>query len=191
MGIVTGKLKHGLTTSLTKVSTVSRAQAFIEKCQLIDLKRHCISRGMAFELAVESSVLGLQSWFLRHFDNEIDRSLLNKFDEWNNAELTGRKVDPIMLHTCFNLGDSTTDEEGNKTKLKRLKGAFKEKKKRRERTSAGIFSGTKKAYTFQCADEKKTLEDTTELVMGRFKEAKENSIRIWYKKRLKQNKTKK
>jgi hypothetical protein len=159
------------------------AQDYIEKLTLSNLKRECLVRGMPFEDLVNSSVPNLQSWFLKNYPNPIHRERLNEFDDWNDKILRARNVDSTMLDPIFRLGSiASRDGEGNILKKKRVTGMIKKDRKRREKTKAGLFTGTKKAYTFELQSQGKTKSEVITLVMEKFSDAKEKSISIWFNK---------
>lgn len=159
------------------------AQDYIEKLTLPNLKRECIIRGMPFQEVADASVPNLQSWFLKNYPNHINRDKLNEFDDWTERILRAREVDPTMLDPIFRLGTiASRDEEGNVTKRKRVTGLIKKERKKREKTKTGLFTGTKKAYTFELQSQGKTKKEVIALVMEKFPEASEKSISIWFNK---------
>lgn len=162
---------------------VTNAHSALQKLNLPDLKRHCIVRGIPFEKVGDSSILQLQSWFLKNYNNKVDISLLDKYDDWLEAYLKARNVDKTMLDPIFRLGHiSERDDEGNVTKVKRVRGMGKKVQKKRERTEEGIFTGTKKAYAVELQKQGLTKAEVTEKVMEKFPDAKEKSISIWFNK---------
>jgi len=161
---------------------ISNAQSALQKLTLPNLKRHCIVRGMLFEDVGNKSILQLQSWLIHHFDMDIHPEKLDEYDDWADALLKSRNVDETFLNAAFRLGHvAERDEEGNVTKVKQVRG-IKKKKKRRERTQEGIFSGTKKAYTVELQKQGLSKADVTEMVKAKFPDAKDKSISIWFNK---------
>lgn len=148
---------------------------------LKDMKRNCVVRGMDFKEVVESTVPGLQNWLHHNQSNDIDSDLLNQYDDWLEDQLRARGKEDL-IYPELRLGFiGERDDEGNTVKTKRVKG-IRKKKKRREKTTDGIFSGTKKALTFQLQQDGLTMPDTVEKVLETFPDANTKSIKIWYKK---------
>ena len=155
-----------------------RVDILLKDMKLKDLQRECIMRGMDFEQMVKSSVLNLSSWLINNWELKKDRELLNEFDHWNNRILYGGG-NGDLVHDMLNLG--YFEDDTGKIKQKRVKGIRKEHKKK-ERTEDGIFKGTKKALTYECAKKGLSKKDTIDKVMAQFPEASEKSIGIWYNK---------
>lgn len=144
------------------------------------LKRACIIRGLDFHDAINFDCNRLQSWFIHHYYDDIDNSNLDKFDEYMEDELRDIGQEEL-IHPQLRLGYvGERDEEGNVTKTKKIKGLKRIMKKRKEKNTLGIFSGTKKALTFELALKGVSKESTIKQVMKVFPEAKEKSINIWY-----------
>lgn len=159
------------------------AQDYLEKLNLPALKRECLIRGMEFEAVANASVPTLQSWFLKNYMNRRIIEKLNEYDDYVERILRSRNVDPTMLDPIFRLGNIfTKDASGNTIKKKRITGLIKKDKKRREKTKTGLFTGTKKAYTFELQAMGKTKNEVVGMVMEKFPEAKEKSISIWFNK---------
>jgi len=158
----------------------------VESFSLAELKRQCISRGMPFYNMVGSSIPQLQTWFINHYPNPIDPTLVNQFDEWMDKLLLERNASSL-IHPSLRLGYTgipLPDEKVPVPKLKSMKLVKSSTKK--EKTIGGVFKGTKKALTFECYSKGKTKAETIEIVMKTFPEALEKSIIIWYNKAKKQ-----
>ena len=148
-----------------------------------DLKRNCVARGIPF-IEVPRGVPHLSKWLYENRDNPINTDLLDDYDKWLEPQLP----DDSSNHPSLRLGYvGETDDDGNVTKVKRIKG-LKKTKVKRERTDEGIFAGTKKALTFQLAKEGLDKADVIEQVLEAFPDAKSKSIGIWYKKALREMK---
>lgn len=159
------------------------AQDYLEKLNLPSLKRECLVRGMPFQEVADASVPTLQMWFLKNYPNKIFTEKLNEFDDWTEKILRARGVDEIMLDPVFRLGTiGERDTEGNVTKRKRVVGMIKKERKRREKTKEGLFTGTKKAYTYALQKEGKTKAEVIDAVLAQFPDAREKSISIWFNK---------
>jgi len=172
--------KKARKTRLT--GSITAAEKEIARFRHIDLQRACISRGMLFEMIGEG-VGTLQSWFLKHYDNDINTDLLDEFDDWRQGIMKGRGT---LEEGFIRLGFiQERDEDGKIKKRKRPRLIKKKKKKRSRNKELNMFSGTKKELTFLSQRGSKTLEETIDIVTKEFPDAKEKSIRIWYKRSMK------
>lgn len=161
---------------------------YIENLRYKDLKRECVVRGMEFSKVVAADISALTSFFTNNFYVKTKHELLDLFDDWQEAEvikaIEAKGEDPSSyIHPSLRLGYvAEKDDEGNVTKRKRAKVIVAKVKAKRDRTNDGLFSGTKKAYTFQLQKEGKTKAETLEAVLKQFPEASEKSVGIWYNK---------
>lgn len=164
------------------------AYKWIENMKLKDLKRECVIRGIPFEDVINKSIPQLSTWLFGNFMLPVDHALLDKYDDWQEKQVVEALVkkgeDPsYIVHPSLRLGYiSEKDDDGNIIKRKRVKTIVPKKKKKRERTEQGVFSGTKKAYTYQLQSEGYDKKDVISMVMDKFPEAKEKSIGIWFNK---------
>lgn len=174
-----------MTKSLTQYSFDLRK---IGHYNIRDLQRHAIVRGMEFEKLATLDVPNLQAWVIRHHHLPIQAELLDKYDDWKEAYLKSRGMGDEMFHPDLRLGfTAEKDEEGNILKTKRgLKGIKKPKKPKTERTAEGLFTGTKKALTFDLVKKGLSNSQITSEVTSKFPEAKDKSITIWIKRARKQ-----
>ena len=158
----------------------TKIDAFIKDLRLPDIQRECIIRGMPFMEVCDSSVLQLHSYLIKNWDNPTDRDLIIAFDKWMDQELEelGRED---LIHPMLNLGYTENQETGEKVK-RRIKTVKPKIKKKRERTSEGIFKGTKKAYTYELSKQGIEKAKAIEMVKEKFPEANEKSVSIWYNK---------
>ena len=172
--MVSKKKQRAITNK--KISQV-RVDIYLKDMRLRDLQREAILRGMDFQDMVSSSVLQLSTWLINNWGEVRQRELLDEFDSWMDGKLKESGNDDL-IHPMLNLGFNPTEEEGKK-KTKRIKGIRKEPV-RKERTTEGVFKGTKKALTFELT--KKGLDKTeiVKQVMESFPDAKEKSIIIWH-----------
>lgn len=167
---------------------------YINGLKYKQLKVECIIRGMSFEEVLGKSVYDLNSWVAKNFTNKIDHSLLDKFDDWQDGVVkkivkNKSKSSKVIVHPSLRLGYiAEKDDEGNVVKRRRVKTIFKKEKKKRERTKDGIFTGTKKAYTFQLQQEGLPKEEVIKMVIDKFPDASQKSINIWFNKSRKLNK---
>lgn len=152
----------------------------------IDLQRACIIRGITFDKLVNSTTGGLQDYFIRHYYDKVDNSRLDAFDEWREEIMKKRGKDEPFIRLGF-IGE--VNESGEVISIKKPKKFKKPKKDKREKNSEfNIWAGTKKELTYQCTREGKTLDETIDIVMNKFPDAKEKSIGIWAKRCLKASK---
>jgi len=164
------------------------ADKFIGNLKYKSLKRECVIRGMEFDRVLGGSIVELTNWLRNHFIDTIHYELLDSFDDYQEnlikEAMEAKGQDPNdVIHPQLRLGYiAERDEEGNVIKRKRVRTIVKKKKKRRERTEQGIFSGTKKALTFKLQKEGLTKQEVIEKVIEVFPDASEKSVGIWYNK---------
>lgn len=171
-------------------SNIPPEEKAIQGLKYTDLKRQCLIRGMPFEEAVKGDFHSLSTFFRKNFDEVPNPELLNKYDEWFKKLMEEKygadsKEVRVLTHPQSRMGFiAQKDEEGNVIKKKRVRGisSKKKRKKRKRNNKFGIFSGTKKELTYRCEAEGKSLAETTKEVLDTFPEAKENSIKIWYRR---------
>lgn len=171
------------------VSKISAsAIKYVESLALPNLKRECIIRGLPFGEVGNMSVLNLQSWFLKHFDNPIDVSSLEAYDLWVEKVLRDRGCDEALLASTFRLSAvGERAESGEIIKKRRVKLLGPKVKKKKERTPEGLFKGTKKSFTYELAkDPAMNRVEAIKLVQEQYPEAKEKSIGIWFNRARKQ-----
>jgi len=178
--------RHRMTKALKSfAATLTNTQNFTVK----DFKRHCIVREMPFEEVAKQDVHEMRMFIFRH-KGLIKPELLDDFDIWNEKYLREeRNLPDVYFHPLLRMGFVGEEDEDGNIKRKRVKGIKKAKKAKRERNEHGIFSGTKKALTFKCAADGKTIKETIDAVLEVFSDAKEKSISIWFKKAIKMAKT--
>jgi hypothetical protein len=162
-----------------------------------DLVRACVSRGLEFQRVVEWDHNKLGSFFLENFDTTEDPNKLDEYDRWIQVQLEGRgytKGDAILspyLRVGFvgkgDLEDLPTKIIDPTVKVKKVPEQVRLEKPKREKDEVtGVVAGTKKNMTYTLAKEGKELPKVIELVKKQFPEAEEKSIKIWYKRCLKE-----
>jgi len=156
-----------------------RVDVILKGLRLKDLQRECVLRGMEFKKVAECSILRLHSWLIQNWDNPIRREAIDEYDRWLDTELSELGRDDL-IHPSLNLG-STENETGQIVK-KRIRQVNPQKKKKKSRTVDGIFTGTKKAYTYELAKQGIEKSEAIKMVIEKFPEAKEKSISIWFNK---------
>lgn len=194
--------------SLSQSEIYTRQQKISQKIgnyKLIDIKKACIIRGIDFDDLVNKSVPDQCNWLVANWDNPINRDLLETFDDYVDEHMASKgyaEDDPLRL---YRLSTSVSeDEEGDeklkmKTKNKKL-GIKVVKKKKLRNTQFGIFSGTKKEYTYTLTrdlhEKKPDMDSNTlkkvysnrmiERVQKKYPEAQPKSIKIWFSRALKE-----
>jgi hypothetical protein len=174
--------------SKSSLSKITGPEKELTQMKYTDLKIACIVRGMLFEDVVEGTASSLQRFFIDNWHVKQDRDRLKQFDNWMAETLIKKGHDKASPLVKYRLSTVLDEQENQKLKGKSLKKAKvkKEKKEKRERdTNFNIFKGTKKAYTYELAQKGIEVGETVKLVIERFPEAQEKSIKIWYKRALK------
>lgn len=169
-------------------NTVKEAAVmYVEKLNLPNLKRECIKRGLMFERVGNMGIPELQSWFLHNFDNPIDLSLINKYDLWVEDFLRARGADESLLSPAMRLGTLDSIENGE-IKKKRHRSRIPRVRAKKARTEEGLYTGTKKAMTYELQKSGKSKAEVITLVKEKYPDAKDKSIGIWFNKSRRLNK---
>ena len=169
-------------------SRLKDADKWLEKLTLKDLKRECVVRGLEFDKVVDMDIPDLSNWFRANFIVATNHDLLDMFDDWNEKQIIEacdkKGIDPKdFIHPSLRLGYiAETDEEGTVTKKHRVKVLVSKKKKKRERTVEGLFSGTKKAYTYKLQKDGLSKPEVVKKVLELFPDASPKSVGIWFNK---------
>lgn len=155
-----------------------------------ELKRVAVSMGMPFPDVVSSDVNGLMG-YINSSTEKVDRSLIAKYDEWMDKQLEalGYKEDDPMRHFQLRLGYISEEKNNIKQTLKPLPKKPKDPKKikaPKEKNEMGLWKGTKKSLTYECAKKGDSLAKTIKKVLEKFPDAKEVSIKQWHKRALKE-----
>lgn len=169
----------------------------------IDLQAAVVSRGMDFSDVQEGDHGKLASWFIKNYHNKQDKGKLEDFDIWRDLQLKERghkKNGDLRKFRKFSriLEDGSvqvTTGAMNKAKIRKGK-----KPKRTRDNKFGIFTGTKKEYTYTLGRElfelkhkelsnkqiqSKYGDKMVARVKKKFPEAKDKSIKIWMSRCLK------
>lgn len=163
------------------------AVLYVEKLNLPNLKRECLKRGLMFERVGNMSVLELQSWFLHNFANKIDLDLINQYDLWVEGYLRERGCDETLISPAMRLGNLDIIENGE-TKKKRHRSRIPRVREKKARTEEGLYTGTKKAFTFELQKKGLSKAEVLKTVKEKYPDAKEKSIGIWFNKSRRLNK---
>ncbi len=167
---------------------ITEQDKYMNNLKFKDLKRECVIRGMDFDDVIKADVSKLHRWLHDNFFESMNHDLLNDFDDHQEKmireALKDKDADPEdIIHPSLRLGYiAERDDDGNVIKRKRVRTLIKKKKPKRERTSDGIFAGTKKAFTFELQQQGLSKEETITKVMEQFPDASAKSIGIWFNK---------
>jgi hypothetical protein len=167
---------------MNRVSTpLSKVDQYLSSMKIRDLKQSAISRGMPFRLVVESSVLNLQAWLMKHWDDDIDRTLLNDFDVWFETELREEGLRDL-IHPFLRMGYLGYDEDGNEVR-KQLKNIGVPMGPKTDKEIAGFRPkrGSKKELVFNLlrGNPGMTTSELVGRVQEQFEDALEGSIKSW------------
>lgn len=161
-----------------------------------DLVIACISRGLPFEDVVKLDHNGLGSFYIKNFDSPENADLLNQYDLWLDdlLEKRGHKkgdaiMSPLLRVGYVGKGDFSDAppkmiEPGSAKKIPDQ--VPKDKVKREKDEETGVVVGTKKNLTYKLAQQGVELDKVIEQVKKQFSDAQEKSIKIWYKRALKE-----
>jgi len=149
---------------------------YMSKLKLKDLKRACVIRGIPFPRISRYSVHDMQSWLYRNFDKKINPTLLEKYDEWFQAQVE----DPV--HVMLRLAYYTEDSEGNVKKERRNTMMLGIEKTKIEVATFKPKRGSMKAHVFHMIRNGHTTKEIIKEVMDQFPIANEGSIKSWCSK---------
>lgn len=181
MGTGKTKKQHQVKGSPEKVKMIGRLGG-LTKMTFKDLQRQAIMLGMPFPEVPQSDFFKLES-FILNSQNEPDKSLIDKYDDWMDKVLeeSGYSKDDPMRNYQFRLGFVSEDAVTKQKKFKRVKGIPKPKKPKREKDERGLWKGTKKSYTFELTARGYDLERVIRRVQKKFPEANDKSIKQWWR----------
>ena len=181
MGLGKTKKQYRLKASPEKARMIGRLGG-LRNMTFKDLQRQAIMLGMPFPEVPQSDFFRLES-FILNSPNEPDKTLIDKYDDWMDKVLEERgysKDDP-MRNYQLRLGFVSEDAVTKQKKFKRVKGIPKPKKPKRETDERGLWKGTKKSYTFELTARGYDLERVIRRVQKKFPEAKDKSIKQWWR----------
>ena len=168
-----------------------------------DIKAACIMLGMDFEDVANADFFKLNSFYAANkFKSKPVEDRLHSYEDWvqNILIKRGHKQDsPLVKYREFS---AKTDEEvggesyeaKSKRSIAKKAGAKKEPPKKKDKNEFGIYSGTKKDYVYKKTKKyfeegnpnDKALRRVIRKTIERFDDAKEKSIRIWFRKAWKE-----
>lgn len=168
-----------------------RALRELSKMKHRDIQRACIVRGMPSAEMVNSDHHKLVSWFIKNFERSQDESLLVPHDLWveEQLKLKGYKEGDTLMSPALRFSYVKDFEQIEKPKVIKPNQpiVIPEKKVKAEiDKKTGVREGTKKAMTYGLTDEKLAIDKIIKAVKKKFPNAEEKSIKIWYKRRLKE-----
>lgn len=157
-----------------------------------DLQAECIKRGLSSIEVVSMDHHKLTDWLFKNLDNTQDEQKLIEHDAWVDEQLTQRgiKKGDALLNPALKFARPGNIEEMDKPSIIKPEGSNvpKAEKKLKAEISqvTGVRSGTKKALTFDLAFNGVEIGNVIKQVKDKFPEADEKSVRIWFKKAIKQ-----
>ena len=156
-----------------------------------EIKKQAVSLGMPFPDIVATDTNGLLSYINKHLGEKPSKELIVEYDLWMDKQLSdlGYKENDPMRHFQLRLG-YVSDESNIEKQLNKVNAKPKVKKKKKETKPKeldkhGLWKGTRKSLTYDCAKKGYSLEKTNKVVFKEFPDAKEVSIKQWYKRALK------
>lgn len=149
-----------------------------------DTQRRAIIMGMPFQDVVNSDFHKLNTFIMRS-ENKPNTALIDEYDKWVDDQLAERGYDKDSPMRSYRLRLGFIKEEDiatGKVKTKRIKGLEKPKRPKREKDAHGLWTGTKKSYTFELAGKGFSVDRIIKRVTKKFPDANPKSINQWYKK---------
>lgn len=162
----------------------------LSSMRIKDLKQAAVVRGLSFRNTVEFSVMELQGWLLKNWENILDKTLLNDYDVWLEKELKDEGLE-YLIHPMLRLGYSGEDDQGNEVKRQikniAISGGVPTKKE------IALFKpkkGSKKSYVYTLIrkNPRITTEELIETVSEQFPDVSIGSIKSWASRARKSNK---
>jgi len=148
------------------------------------LKIECIVRGMDFQKVVSGDATTLTGFLLKNSTNPVQIHLLDKYDDFIDLELTKSRKD-YLIHPSLRLGYLSNNSDDREKPLiekpKREKSEIKEVKSK-SKDKRGIVKHTKKSLTAKLQSKGYKIEKVIRRVLRRYPDANIKSIKIWYRK---------
>lgn len=168
-----------------KISGIVKEEKALTQMTYKDLKKAAVEKGMPFEEVVSADFFKLNSFIHANAHVKSDKKLVEEFDDWMEQILLNRGQEQLV-HPSLRLAYiGNTGEEDTKKREVKPKVISKPKAKR-VKNEDGIYGGTKKALTYMLAKKGRSIERTIAKVKRKFPDAADKSIKIWYKKALKE-----
>lgn len=162
-----------------------RSESFFNNLDIKGFKREAVIRGMPFDDVLEADVPAMYAYIVNHFNDEKHLELLDQFDDYVEEILRSRMRDDL-IHPSLRLGfiGERDFDTGMVTKVKRIAGMAKEKKRksRAPKNVYGVVGGTAKAMTFDLYYKGKDKPETIKLVLEKFPNTSDKSVGIWWNK---------
>lgn len=149
-----------------------------------DMKRRAICLGMPFPEACNADFGMLHSYIIKT-ENKPDKSLIDKYDDWvdNILKERGYSEDDPLRNYQLRLGYLGEDKASEQRTFKKKDGRSLNKlpKPKREKDSSGLWTGTKKSYTYELCKKGHSLERVKRRVLKAFPDANLKSVQQWYR----------
>lgn len=160
-----------------------RVHDLLSSMRIRDLKQAAIARGLSFREVTEFSVLELQSWLFRHWDDRVDRTLLNDYDVWMDNELREEGLEN-MIHPMLRLGYMGEDSDGNVIRKQLKNIAISNVPSKKELAQFAPRRGSKKELVFEIIRDDPLIQtkDLVDEVLAEFPDVSVGSIKSWASK---------
>ena len=151
-----------------------------------DLKVECVIRGLSFEKVIKGGFFYLSRWLVDNVNEDIDIDLLTQYDDYIENILREKGNDEL-IHPSLRLsylgeGSEERDENFRKTQIKNSPDKSGNSIKSKEKDKNGIVKHTKKSLTFKLQKKGYNVDKVIKRVIRRFPDANSKSIKIWYRK---------
>lgn len=171
-----------------KIKGIAKEEKTLTQMTYKDLKKAAVERGMPFEDVITADFFKLNSYVHLNSFKKPDKQLVEQFDDWMEQILLSKGQEQLV-HPSLRLSyiGSTNEDDNTIEKKREIKPKPVAKAKvKRTKNEDGIYGGTKKALTFALAKKGRSIERTIAKVKRKFPDAADKSIKIWYKKALKE-----
>jgi len=165
---------------ITFYSDEERIIHILSSMKIKDLKQAAVARSMDFMRVTIESVLEIQSWLIKHWEDPIDKTLLNDYDEWMENDLREQGLDELC-HPQLRLGYFGEDEDGNEIRKQIKNIGIPNIKSKKELSQFKPKKGSMKALVFQIirSDPEITTAELIEDMQDRYPDAQIGSIKSW------------
>lgn len=165
------------------VSREERIADLLSSMKIRDLKQAAIARNLKFRDATEFSVLELQSWLFKHWDDTVDKTLLNDYDVWLEQELTEEGLEDL-IHPLLRLGYLGEDQDGNEVRRQLKNIAISNVKTKKDLAKFKPRKGSKKSLVFSIIRKNPDIDTKIliEEVLSQYPDVSVGSIKSWASK---------